>query len=341
MRCKGVLRVLVSLSALALAACSSSSSGGGSGGGGEEGDAAGDAAGGDTMIGGLDVAATCASFAAVRCNILQECAPFILSMSWSDISDCEADLATVCEGTLGADGAMITSETADGCIDALEDSSCDDVLGGANIENCEIPGSRENGEPCGVREQCQSLYCPTDEDDCGICTANPEAGADCVDGDCGRAGLYCDDDDVCVARVAEDGDCSGGALCEGRLACVGGDEDATCQPSAGDGEACSSDRTEGPPCDFAEGLFCNPLTDLCEQLLTAVESEDCGVIGTPPDLTFVFCIAGSLCDAIPPDSGTCVALPVLGESCSEEEICLGPLQCIDGECGYVDPNACD
>ncbi|MCA9547500.1 MAG: hypothetical protein KC613_24015, partial [Myxococcales bacterium] len=87
--------------------------------------------------------------------------------------------------------------------------------------------------------------------------------------------LFCGPDRLCMALVAQGGDCSGGLQCRAGLECRSGDEGRTCQPLPMMGEACTDDCAEGYCPDRADAV-CTPFVALGGACEGEAFSDPCG-----------------------------------------------------------------
>ncbi len=208
--------------------------------------------------------------------------------------------------------------------DCLTEFDCAGVESYCRYDSC--PGRCEPrgavGDSCTIGEECGiDLHC-TD----GACAEVVAEGEPCVEGT--QACAY---DSICVARppgagatcvknaeffAAGDGEACGpaaGEYCGDGLSCDV--MSATCTPKATSGGACTNAFPD--PCPTAE--YCDSTTLTCTALPLA--GEVCAMVDGVPR-----CGAGHQCD-----SGTCVRLLDVGETCTSSLECTTTL-CILGRC---------
>lgn len=205
------------------------------------------------------------------------------------------------------------------------------MFGNEPPPECDIEGSRADGETCGTDSQCQSRNCKVAVDTtCGTCAPRAAAGGSCTENDDCETGLICSAD-VCATPVALGGACTSSQQCAGFDVCKNG----TCAAPAGAGQACDPQAAD---CDLLAGLFCDPASSTCKLIQIAAAGEACGFV----DGTAVGCGAGGEC--VPPSSaqGTCAAPAGDGESCNAVSgpKCLEPAECVSGTCQLPNPTSC-
>lgn len=189
-------------------------------------------------------------------------------------------------------------------IDALCFSDGDCAVGLACSKQVCTP-LPQAGSTCLDGRCVESAYCETDSTG-GMCTTRKAMGAPCVGGDC-AAGLLCDGRSAsCVPAVAAlHESCSGAQQCAPGSTCASVD-------ASGVG-ICATPAPEGAPCT----------TDVdCERHLACVSGDGgatCGrrLDGGAPCATTQQCFASAQCST----DGTCVELPLPGESCAGSRTC--------------------
>jgi hypothetical protein len=262
------------------------------------------------------------------------------------------------------DIAVAKQQVSESCLAhsdcAADDAYCDgSVYSGNTARNgtCSMRG--QAGVACTLPQDCSaSLYC----DNSGTCAQPPAQGEACTN--VCQSGLVCNRElDTCQPPGAENDPCYQASDCRVDLACSGDtntcvaapalDEQCwercqsglrcnfgtyTCESLPGAGESCSTDCAQGLTCssnfecvpvaaagescatnECAEGLFCKSSDTTCAAPATI------GASCQPGD-----CIWYANCSG----SGTCEALPTLGEACTDE--CVEPSLCSGGTC--VDPS---
>lgn len=286
-------------------ACSSSSDGGGGGGG-------------------------CSEAAGDLCNKINSCFPVLISLVYGDVATCVSRTELGCNEELGAPGSNVGGAEIATCGNAIAALSCDQVLVDSPQE-CNVAGSRKDGEACQLDAQCESTNCRITSGSCGTCAARSPAGGACASSDDCAENLVCSST-VCATPVDAGGACSTDEQCAGALICKGG----ACAQASGAGEACNPQASE---CDGLQALFCNPQSSTCQKVEFANAGEPCGFV----DSALVACTGGGKCNApAGAQQGTCSAPLADGASCSLETgpDCLAPAECVAGSCQLPNPESC-
>jgi hypothetical protein len=276
------------------------------------------------------------------CTRLDACSHIFVELVWGDVPTCTSRLEAEFASGLAASGTTWTPDRMQACAQAIPAASCDQILG-RNLPAACIPsaGTLANGAACGSDAQCSGGHCQVDAAEvCGVCSTFAAAGAACVvSADCER-GLVCvgTTTRTCAAYVTAGGSCDATHQCLPTLACVNG----TCGAPASAGAAClaASDN-----CDRLAGVFCNPLTQACQQVDVASAGQPCGLVSS----TLTLCAEGSFdftaaCHgmAAPTYTGTCLAAAADGATCSDTTgpVCLNPSVCMNGACRLNAPASC-
>ena len=122
----------------------------------------------------------------------------------------------------------------EGCIQSIQELSCDDYHDQANITET-LPGCRnmivplvEEGESCSEDFECISGVCHEEDDD-SVCRALPDQeGEDCINLSCDH-GLYCDTLENTCRPIAHEGEaCDDHAQCITEY-CTDSNGEQTCQ----------------------------------------------------------------------------------------------------------------
>jgi hypothetical protein len=208
----------------------------------------------------------------------------------------------------------------------------------------------------------EGLYCSLDEDS-GLSSCQPilsadspcrslydtcEAGYQCNDDTCIKAhgsldepcggsgceeGLFCDNNDICIAKSPEEGVCEGSYQCEDGLLCA--DNGQCYPPRQGEGEPCPMTDDEG----CADGLFCDRETGTCqpprdeEQMCNPFFPLDscvavlyCACISTTCMGRIVAHDPADVCQPVKANGATCVEYSeCLSEYCNGEECAEYPM----------------
>jgi hypothetical protein len=290
--------------------------------------------------GGANVTAerACADVAAAYCKRVNECAPIIISLLWGDEATCQDRVVPACVKGLAASSTGATAAGYETCAADVGATECSALVSRNMPASCRPSGGRvAAGGACGDDWQCQSGYCsiPSGEA-CGTCASRLSAGSACTDDAQCEFGLNCSGalgSKVCLASGMAGATCDDNHPCASPNVCIGKTVTAsgTCGPGAPPGGACD---TSG--CDFAQALFCHPITKVCQRITFAKPGEQCGVINSG----LVGC-SGSTC--VPPGQlvGTCSAIADDGAACNPNgPNCKAGAKCIGGTCQVPDPATC-
>ena len=207
----------------------------------------------------------CNDAASSLCDKIGECAPFFLTVGFTDRAQCIARFKGTCTTSFSAPGTSATPDRYAQCARDVKTAACADILGRTYPEACRpTAGTLADGAPCGTNAQCKNKLCRVPlEATCGACSSLGAAGADCErDDDCDWS-LECVGK-KCLAKGKEGFACSAGAPCSGTLACNAG----VCAQPLGAGATCTFRQNENP-CDGAKGSFCHPVTKVCTQIEAA------------------------------------------------------------------------
>jgi hypothetical protein len=279
------------------------------------------------------------------CGQYQKCIPLIVSVGFGDEATCESRLKSSCNDAWDAPGSTSTPDKVDSCAKSIEKVTTCDALGASTPECSAVPGTLADGAGCTGDAQCKSTWCAkNDEATCGKCTKITAAGDPCVDTGKKADGtsdkkcssnLTCNAKGTCVKAAAKGESCSADAQpCALSLACFGG----KCVEAGKAGAKCDPAGTTDPPCDFAQGVFCNPVDKVCKLFQYAKAGESCGVVGTD----YKICVAGAKCSVDGAGTGTCVAPAADGSPCdlTKKIGCLSPAQCEGGTCKLPSASSC-
>lgn len=179
-------------------------------------------------------------------------------------------------------------------------TACEGILVGTGVSTI----GQGTGTECRRSTQCASGYCPTTTlpGQCpGVCEGRVAEGVECAYSQQCAAGLTCASG-TCRARGTTGTSCYMDERCAADLRCL----DGTCKAPLADGGACTYDF-QCVAEDRCFGGTCQPLVGLGGACTEAAA----------PNLPTV-CGDGYWCD-----SGTCVAYPTAGHSCTDSVACTG------------------
>ena len=298
------------------------------------------ACGGSTSSigGGSEVTADQASadVANAYCNRAQSCAPAYITVSFGDVATCATRLKATLLPSMGATGVTETPAQYEACAAAVPNATCSDLLARTLPGPCQpVPGTLAAGAACAVDGQCASTHCGLPSNAaCGACAELAATGSACgVDNDC-QAGMTCQGTpQLCVAYGAENASCDTTHPCRPDLGCKSG----SCTAPSPVGTACQA----AAECDNLHGVFCNPLTMMCENISFAGPSSACGLVNKQ----LVVCTGpGSLCtgETAPSYTGSCVPYAADGAACDATNgpLCNAGAVCAGGQCVVPDPTRC-
>ena len=336
--------ILLSASAVLLAACAScsssstkgfggSSSGSGSGSGGGSG-------GSDSgmMEAGVSPTQACMDMATAACAQLSNCTPFGLQVAYGDAMTCAQRAALACMPMIGASGSTVTPGQIEQCAQATMTQTCEEWLDNSQPSACTFTGSLVVGAACGTSSQCQTGYCAlAPASICGTCRTRagagqtgPDGGAVCgVDADC-AATLLCASG-TCVAPAGVGSACSTKQPCSRTLSCIG----STCAtPLTLTAPSCAAFTD----CDGSTGLICNTNTKKCIQTATATAGQACGIVSGG----LTACTGGASCANVSTQGqGTCHQPAADGAPCGLDVACTGPAVCTTmAKCTLPNPGSC-
>jgi hypothetical protein len=279
------------------------------------------------------------------CKAWEQCIPTFFAFNFADQADCVQSRAQFCVAAQFADGSKATLEELKACGDALPSPlSCDAVIQSL-VESivpaqCEgVPGTRENGQPCGALSQCKSQYCNLPAGAvCGKCDTVAQQGEDCTEKMC-KPGL------VCVGATCtvpgKEGDSCGAltAPCLSSLGCSAG----KCVPQLSVGDSCNP--ADVLVCGYDH--FCNTTTQKCGVFTNnRTVGQTCGVLS---DGTYDACVRGAVCRITNANeyTGLCDTAAKQGDECDDSvnymtgTRCSGGTICVAGICTKFEPGKCN
>lgn len=278
----------------------------------------------------------CDDAANALCDKILECAPFYLSLSFSNRDACVARFKINCPTSFNAPGTSATPLQLSQCASAAKTALCEDILARKPPEACRtVAGKLPDGNVCGHNGQCTNKLCRIAKGStCGACSSLGGAGSACEREEECDYGLDCIDK-KCFARGLKGASCSATAPCVGVFGCVNG----ICSPPLAAGAACEFKRDENP-CDGAKGFYCSPRSKTCTQISTAPPGGQCELSLQ----SVTVCTAGSECKiGVGATTGPCEAAAADGAACNESTgpKCQGPARCAGGVCTITDPSKCN
>ncbi len=282
------------------------------------------ACGGSSDSGGGSSASDCTGATQVLCEHINACFPDLVQAFWGSVAECASRSKLSCEADLAAPGAATTPAQIGACASAYSKQSCDLLFSGSEPEECNVPGTRNDGEPCGVDTQCKSTNCKINSGECGACAPRVAAGGSCdVDDDC-DANLTCANG-VCATPVPAGGACATTDQCLRSLLCKNG----TCAKGGAAGAPCEPQQ-QG--CASFQGLYCDPESKVCAAASWAKVGEACGLVGGK----YVACQQSNCYN------GTCAEYAADGAACNDETgpDCLQPASCVNGTCKLPSAASC-
>lgn len=297
---------------------------------------------------GTSVDQACTDSAAATCTKLATCSPASLQTSYGDQATCESRLRASCTNSLSAPSTGAAPDKTEACAQAYPQWSCTDYLNHNNIPTAcaQVTGALGSGSACAFAGQCQTGFCAiVPGSPCGTCAAMPKVGDSCAQlTTCGPSLACTSDNQQCVAYALSGAACGAGQPCGTGLTCVapgGTGTPGTCQQAGTQiGATCATSTKNGPTCDGALGLFCDPQTQQCVADLYAGSGQPCGY--SPDAGNYTLCTTGacvsSQCIGRAMDNGACV-VPDAGGSATDTG-CIPPARCIGGTCQTVSATNC-
>jgi len=291
-----------------------------------------DQAAGDTMPPNEWIQ-VCQQFHEAICDKLDECVPLFNELLFGDVETCAKRQGLTCTKAMMAPGSTVTPAQARTCIEALDDTTCEQIFYRNTPMSCRFMGTRAAGLACTDDSQCQSGHCQRPNATmCGMCGMPGGAGADCTeDDDCGQSLICHEDDKKCVAPAGTGMACNDAVPCRVGLRCAGG----TCMPQLNTEGA---DCEEEDDCNNTLGLFCNPFSNKCSEVEVAGPGEDCGLVNNEVvicrNLAECVTAGGAL-------AGKCGPVAGDGQACDENTPCQEPAECIEDVCKIPDPLVCN
>ena len=267
----------------------------------------------------------CAAVAATYCGRYATCRPTELAAVEGDEASCVARYVAWCERARAAPGTGLTEASLNTCRDQLATIDCTRWvrLEDAAVDACHPRGTRADGAPCADDHQCAGGFCrparkPWFHDgrdlECGQCARIVKAGETCGDG------------------TGQKNGCMPGFMCP-RGICI--------DKSGAEGRACAF----GAWFDTCYGSFPHPVQrDIaclgegedvrCKSVLPRENAPRFAPLGAACDGDAVRCGGQASCVG-----GRCDLESRPGDACDDD--CPLPLSCVDGVCGWVDPEQCD
>jgi hypothetical protein len=285
----------------------------------------------------------CMDYVKAACETAQRCAPLLVTLDYGDVATCLQRLDLVCS-TPPLKGSQLDPQYIEGCAAAYTAISCDDYFAGKAPAACIPPaGTLSVGASCGDGSQCATSFCAkTPGAGCGSCAAPPKSGDSCANlSSCGT-GLSCTKGGVCLPLGVAGSTCDAATPCAFNLSCVitQGAASGVCTRAAELGQKCDGMAHAAPDCNTANGVFCNPITHVCQAFATAAAGATCGFGAGGVTV----CAAGGSCAYGDGSTmGTCVGPAADGAQCTTAPSgpgCLVPAACTNGLCALADPSKC-
>ncbi len=341
---------------LALVACGGSStsnlnaggaagSGGtGTGGSGGTGTAG---SGGAAGASGMPLSDLPGKLASAYCALYDKCyGPLVSAMSSGE--DCVATTTKSIEdggfsklqGEIDAGKVVYNGDKAQGCLDAIAATSCDQLLH-HDQPACDaaLDGTVPIGGDCSIDADCKGqAYCKAGAACPGKCTALESAGGNCQADEQCQDGLSCDKNTKkCVQPAAKGQACQGGTEpdCAPPYICIGSDTSKAQTGTCMDwhdvlvnkaGQSCDVTNFKwcenADPCVIQSVSATGTITAMCGQKVAAGAACKAAV----PDQ----CPTGQYCKLQPQSvDGTCTPLPTSGQACAgiSSSTCAANLRC--------------
>jgi hypothetical protein len=291
---------------------------------------------GGAIDAGLTGPQACNDLATAECNLRNSCSNgFDISVSFGTLATCVSRLQTSCVAALAAPGTGATPEHYEGCAQAETTESCSSYYDALVPSVCQPQaGTATTGSACAFDSQCQSSFCAVANDQvCGACAAQPQAGDSCAISGCGVELICLKDILLCAVVVTDGGACTDPSACGTGVSCLGlykGDA-GTCTPEGNVGSQCDDEALLAPQCDNSGGAYCERGVHdagICQPTTLATSDSPCGTVSG----VATACGTAGLCVKSLPDAGTgsCVAYVTDGNSCNSVTgpPCLPPAACV-------------
>ncbi len=267
------------------------------------------------------------SYAEAFCDLMDRCAPFMVSYLYGDEATCVARYVAGGRAAVlpAASGVNKTAADVVSCATAMTTMTCAGLYAGERLTACPaVPGTLSEGADCFTDLQCASGFCDR-VGACGTCAPSIGVGGACefANDGCGP-GLICHaatmaDPTTCKSSAGEGESCGGTVICQGNMTC----RDGACEQPGGLGDSC--DGSTGS-CNGLLGLRCSGGT--CVTGTTTAEAgESCGLQGN----TYVACRGTSYCDTA---TSKCIAKLADGSPCEpgSTNTCLYFASCENDVC---------
>jgi hypothetical protein len=284
---------------------------------------------GDAVVDGVDALLdndACTALATARCTQLMTCSIADLYKSYGTVAQCEARELLACNDALAAPDTGATPGGQMACGSAIAAETCAVYLAGTVPAECDAVGPGTG--TCSFSAQCATSFCALGANAlCGLCQADPVAGASCAASSCGKT-LICNSKLVCTVPAQQGQTCNATTPCDNGLACVGTGGTGSCKVLAATlGAGCDPTHKTAPPCNGDLGLTCSEATDKCVAQPIVSAGSACGIVSNVDTA----CGSGAAC-VIPTmqTKGTCVAPAGDGSACDTKAgpNCLFPARCI-------------
>jgi hypothetical protein len=283
----------------------------------------------DAVVDGVDALLAndaCTALATARCTQLMTCSVADLDKAYGTVAECLARELLACDDALAVSDTGATPGGQVACGSAIAAETCAVFLGGTVPAACDAVGPGTG--TCSFAAQCATSFCAIGANAlCGLCQAEPVAGASCAANGCGQS-LVCNSKLVCTAPAPLNGTCNATTPCDGGMACVGTGGTGSCKALLTTlGASCDSTHKTLPPCNGDFGLTCSEATEKCVAQPIVSAGSACGIVSNVDTA----CGSGASC-VIPTSQtkGTCVAPAGDGSACDTKAgpNCLFPARCI-------------
>jgi hypothetical protein len=268
----------------------------------------------------------CTSLATSRCTQLMTCSVADLDKAYGTMAECLARELLACDDALAVPDTGSTPGGQVACGSAIAAETCAVFLSGTVPAECDAVGPGTG--TCAYAAQCATSFCAIGANAlCGLCQAEPVAGASCAANGCGES-LVCNSKLVCIAPAQLGKTCNATTPCDNGMACVGTGGTGTCKALIATlGASCDSTHKTLPPCNGDLGLTCSEATEKCVAQPIVPAGSACGIVNSIDTA----CGSGAKCN-IPASQtkGTCVAPAADGSACDTKNgpDCLFPARCI-------------
>ena len=267
------------------------------------------------------------SYAEAFCDLMQRCAPYMVSYLYGDETTCVARYVAGGRSVVLPDGPGVQKNVADvvSCAMNMSNMTCPELYAGGRTTACPmVVGTLTEGASCFSDLQCTSGFCDR-LGPCGSCAPPIGVGGQCEFANDGCApDLICHetsfaDPALCKQSAGQGESCGDTVICRRNLRCRQG----KCEQPGGLGDPCDSSTGS---CNGLLGLRCSGKVCVAGTPMADVGGT-CGIQGN----TFIPCKGTSYCDST---THRCVAKLDDGSPCeaSSANPCLYFASCQNGVC---------